>query len=71
MILSSSDLENIEQAIIDVQNNGRDIRKIFASYYTDEVNINWEVDAAVRDVLIALDNRDPRGALHRRKPPIQ
>ncbi|MEO2209077.1 MAG: helix-turn-helix domain-containing protein [Candidatus Poseidoniia archaeon] len=47
MILSSSDLENIEQAIIDVQNNGRDIRKIFASYYTDEVNINWEVDAAV------------------------
>ena len=47
MILNENDFASIQKSILQVQNNGREIRKIFASYYDDEVDIGWEVDAAV------------------------
>jgi len=48
MELSSNDFGSIQKAIEEVQENGRDIRLIFASYYEDEAyDIGWEVDAAV------------------------
>ena len=48
MELSSNDFGSIQKAIEEVQENGRDIRLIFASYYEDEdYDIGWEVDAAV------------------------
>ncbi len=47
MTLTPDDFESIQKAIVDVQANGRDIRMTFASYYDDEVDIGWEVDAAV------------------------
>ncbi len=47
MTLTPDDFAKIEKSIVDVQKNGRDIRMTFASYYDDEVDIGWEVDAAV------------------------
>ena len=47
MILNENDFASIQKSILEVQDNGRDIRKIFASYYDDDVDIGWEVDAAV------------------------
>tara|TARA_B100000029_G_scaffold297217_1_gene290394 strand:+ start:2459 stop:2896 length:438 start_codon:yes stop_codon:yes gene_type:complete len=47
MTLTPDDFARIEKSIVDVQKNGRDIRMTFASYYDDEVDIGWEVDAAV------------------------
>lgn len=47
MILTPEDFAKIQKSIVDVQKNGRDIRMTFASYYDDEVDIGWEVDAAV------------------------
>jgi len=48
MELNSVDFGSIQNAIEDVQKNGRNIRLIFASYYVDDdYDIGWEVDAAV------------------------
>ncbi len=47
MALQSNDFDEIQRSIERVQKNGRSIRQIFASYYDDEVDIGWEVDAAV------------------------
>lgn len=47
MVLSPEDFLKIQNSINDVQKNGRDIRMTFASYYDDDVDIGWEVDAAV------------------------
>ena len=47
MILSEKDFNTVQKSIVEVQRSGRSIRKIFANYYDDDVDINWEVDAAV------------------------
>mgnify|MGYP006095148771 FL=1 len=47
MAISSLDIEKIRDGVEEVQVIGRDIRLIFASYYGEEVNVDWEVDAAV------------------------
>ena len=47
MVLGSNDFDEIQKSIDRVQKNGRSIRKIFASYYDEDVDISWEVDAAV------------------------
>ena len=47
MILTEKDFDYVQKSIIEVQRSGRGIRKIFATYYDDEVDIGWEVDAAV------------------------
>ena len=48
MELNSYDFGRVQKAIGDVQENGRNIRLIFASYYVDDdYDIGWEVDAAV------------------------
>lgn len=47
MTLTPEDFVKIEKSIVDVQKNGRDIRMTFASYYDEDVDIGWEVDAAV------------------------
>ena len=47
MILSKKDFNTVQKSIVEVQRSGRSIRKIFANYYDDDVDINWEVDAAV------------------------
>ena len=48
MNVSNKDWKKINLALDQVQDNGRDIRQIFQSYYEDgEENMEWEVDAAV------------------------
>ena len=48
MNVSNKDWKKINSALDQVQDNGRDIRQIFQSYYEDgEENMEWEVDAAV------------------------
>ena len=48
MNVSNEDWKKINLALDQVQDNGRDIRQIFQSYYEDgEENMEWEVDAAV------------------------
>ena len=48
MKVSNKDWKKINLALDQVQDNGRDIRQIFQSYYEDgEENMEWEVDAAV------------------------
>ena len=48
MKVSNKDWKKINSALDQVQDNGRDIRQIFQSYYEDgEENMEWEVDAAV------------------------
>jgi DNA-binding HxlR family transcriptional regulator len=44
--ISASDLKRIEQAISEVEENGGMIRRSFESYYDDDFDIGWEVDAA-------------------------
>ena len=49
MTISNSDYKKITSALDQVQDNGRDIRRIFQGYYNDggEGQMEWEVDAAV------------------------
>jgi|TARA_B110000914_G_C15447650_1_gene439278 DNA-binding HxlR family transcriptional regulator len=48
MAITNLDYKKIISVIDQVQDNGRDIRKIFQGYYNDEEGqMEWEVDAAV------------------------
>ena len=47
MTLSEKDFNSVQKSIVEVQRSGRSIRRIFAAYYDENVDINWEVDAAV------------------------
>jgi len=48
MNVSNTDWKKINSALDQVQDNGREIRQIFQSYYQEgEENMEWEVDAAV------------------------
>ena len=48
MNVSNNDWKKINSAVDQVQDNGREIRQIFQSYYQEgEENMEWEVDAAV------------------------
>ena len=47
MAVSDEDFKKVESAINDVREEGKSIRSIFEGYYDEELDINWEVDAAV------------------------
>lgn len=47
MSVSPEDFKKLELSINDVKENGSEIRSIFENYYDEEIDIDWEVDAAV------------------------
>tara|TARA_Y100001968_G_C19304394_1_gene690836 strand:+ start:597 stop:1040 length:444 start_codon:yes stop_codon:yes gene_type:complete len=47
MAVSDEDFKKVESAINDVREEGKTIRSIFEGYYDDDLDIGWEVDAAV------------------------
>ncbi|MAK24146.1 MAG: hypothetical protein CL414_02850 [Acidimicrobiaceae bacterium] len=47
MAVSDEDFKKVESAINDVREEGKTIRSIFEDYYDDDLDIGWEVDAAV------------------------
>ena len=47
MSISDEDYKKVNEAIDAVKEDGKSIRSIFESYYEEEVDIDWEVDAAV------------------------
>ena len=47
MAVSDEDFKKVELAINDVREEGKTIRTIFEGYYDEEIDIGWEVDAAV------------------------
>ncbi len=47
MAVSDEDFKKVEKAINDVREEGKTIRSVFEGYYDEEIDINWEVDAAV------------------------
>ena len=47
MSISDEDYKKVNEAITAVKDDGKTIRSIFESYYEDDVDIDWEVDAAV------------------------
>ena len=47
MAVSDEDFKKVESAINDVREEGKTIRSVFEGYYDEEIDINWEVDAAV------------------------
>ena len=47
MAVSEEDFKKVELAINDVREEGKTIRTIFEGYYDEEIDIGWEVDAAV------------------------
>ena len=47
MSVSPEDFKKLELSINDVKDNGSEIRSIFENYYDEEIDIDWEVDAAV------------------------
>ena len=47
MSISDEDFKKVEAAINAVREEGKTIRTIFEGYYNEEIDINWEVDAAV------------------------
>ena len=47
MAISDEDFKKVEEAIDAVTEDGKNIRSIFESYYDENVDIDWEVDAAV------------------------
>tara|TARA_B100000686_G_scaffold280360_1_gene301455 strand:+ start:259 stop:702 length:444 start_codon:yes stop_codon:yes gene_type:complete len=47
MAVSDEDFKKVEAAINDVREEGKTIRSVFEGYYDEEIDINWEVDAAV------------------------
>jgi DNA-binding HxlR family transcriptional regulator len=56
MSVSDEDYKKVIEAITAVKDDGKEIRSIFESYYEDEVEIDWEVDAAV-DALSIFSSR--------------
>ena len=60
MSVSPEDFKKLELSINDVKENGSEIRSIFENYYDEEIDIDWEVDAAVeafRYTFQSLDNQ--------------
>ena len=47
MAISDEDFKKVDEAIEAVKEDGKNIRSIFESYYDENVDIDWEVDAAV------------------------
>ena len=47
MAISDEDFKKVNEAIDAVKEDGKNIRSIFESYYDENVDIDWEVDAAV------------------------
>lgn len=47
MSISDEDYKKVNDAITEVKDDGKEIRSIFESYYEGDVDIDWEVDAAV------------------------
>ena len=47
MAVSDEDFKKVESAINAVREEGKTIRSIFEGYYVDDLDIGWEVDAAV------------------------
>ena len=47
MAISDEDFKKVNEAIEAVKEDGKNIRSIFESYYDENVDIDWEVDAAV------------------------
>ena len=47
MSISDEDYRKVNEAIEGVKEDGKSIRSIFESYYEEEGDIDWEVDAAV------------------------
>ena len=47
MVISDEDFKKVEAAIINVKEDGIEIRSVFESYYDESFDIDWEVDAAV------------------------
>lgn len=47
MSISDEDYRKVNEAIEGVKEDGKSIRSIFESYYEEDVDIDWEVDAAV------------------------
>ncbi len=47
MSISDEDYKKVNEAIDAVKEDGKSIRSIFESYYEEDVDIDWEVDAAV------------------------
>ncbi len=47
MSISDEDFKKVNETITAVKEDGKAIRSIFESYYEGEVEIDWEVDAAV------------------------
>ena len=47
MSISDEDYKKVNEAITAVKADGKTIRSIFESYYEDDVDIDWEGDAAV------------------------
>jgi len=56
MAISDEDYKKVNEAITSVKDDGKEIRSVFESYYEDEVEIDWEVDAAV-DALSIFSSR--------------
>ena len=47
MTVSDEDFKKVEKAINDVKDEGKLIRSVFEDYYGEQIDISWEVDAAV------------------------
>ena len=47
LAVSDEAFKKVESAINDVREEGKTIRSIFEGYYDDDLDIGWEVDAAV------------------------
>jgi DNA-binding HxlR family transcriptional regulator len=56
MSVSDEDYKKVIEAITAVKDDGKEIRSIFESYYENEIEIDWEVDAAV-DALSIFSSR--------------
>ena len=47
MTVSDEDFKKVQKAINDVKDEGKLIRSVFEDYYGEQIDISWEVDAAV------------------------
>ena len=47
MEVSEEDFRKVQDAINDAKECGSNIRGIFEGYYKDDIDIDWEVEAAV------------------------
>ncbi len=57
MTLSEKDFNYVQKSIVEVQRSGRSIRKIFAAYYDEDVDIGWETIEILAALYIAGDRR--------------